>query len=43
MIGALWSVDLQPKRLHYWRPENNIGFEATPEFLGRCVGTGFEA
>jgi hypothetical protein len=42
-LGALWSVDLQPERLHYWRPESNIGFEATPEFLGRRVGTGFEA
>jgi len=42
MIGAPWSVDLQPERLYHRRPENNIGFEATPEFLGRCVRTGFE-
>src|SRR5262249_41297494 len=43
MIGAPWSVDLQPKRLDHRRPESNIGFEATPEFFGRRVGTGFEA
>ena len=42
MIGAPWSVDLQPERLDHRRPESNIGFEATPEFLGRRVGTGFE-
>src|SRR5262249_61045248 len=42
-IGAPWSVDLQAKRLYHRRPESNIGFEATPEFLGRRVGTGFEA
>jgi len=42
MIGAPWSVDPQPKRLDHRRPESNIGFEATPEFLGRRVGTGFE-
>src|SRR5258707_13080983 len=42
MIEAPWSVDLQPERLYHRRPENNVGFEATPEFLGRCVGTGFE-
>jgi len=41
MIGAPWSVDPQPKRLDHRRPESNIGFEATPEFLGRRVGTGF--
>jgi hypothetical protein len=37
MIGAPWSVDLQTKRLDHRRPESNIGFEATPEFLGRRV------
>jgi hypothetical protein len=36
------SVDLQGKRLYHRRPESNIGFEATPEFLGCRVGTGFE-
>src|SRR5215475_11426991 len=41
-IGAPWSVDLQAKRLDHRRPENNIGFEATPEFLGRRIETGFE-
>src|SRR5262249_38079884 len=40
-IGAPWSVDLQPKRLYHRRPESNIGFEATPEFLGRRIETGF--
>jgi len=39
MIGAPWSVDPQPKRLDHRRPEN-IGFEATLEFLGCRVGTG---
>jgi hypothetical protein len=43
MIGAPWSGDPQPKRLDHRRPESDIGFEATPEFLGRRVGTGFEA
>jgi hypothetical protein len=40
--SAPWSVDLQTERLYNRRPENNIGFETTLEFLGRCVGTGFE-
>src|SRR5262245_14908583 len=43
MIGAPWSVDLQPERLYHRRPESNIVLETTPEFLGRRVGTGFEA
>src|SRR5262245_60292157 len=42
MIGAPWSVDLQPERLYHRRPESNIVLETTPEFLGRRVGTGFE-
>src|SRR5262245_57144708 len=41
-IGAPWSVDPHPERFDHRRPENNIGFEATPEFLGRRIETGFE-
>jgi hypothetical protein len=38
MTGAPRSVDSDPERLDHRRPENNIGFEATPEFLGRRIG-----
>src|SRR5712671_6607619 len=42
MIDTTRSVESHPEGLDHRRPEDNIGFEATAEFLGRRIEAGLE-